>query len=328
MTASKQIDLLIHNVGPHESLSLSFRPGVSILKGRNGIGKSTAIAATAAAMGGDGSVSVLDGKLKGTVSVDGVLVLQIGKTVNRKGQPSVEIGSFSAISDMIDPGVQDPVKADARRVKAILSMAPVPLTPEVVLALTSGNKTLLEKPPPEDAPNILAVAEHFRRAANDLALAEEVKEKVAKSRAAGDSAALAEMPVAVSSLTLVDADAEVAKADRKLSQVSLLAAQREEMVARHERIRATLGEMPDEYVFKTAVEVAVEKARSARLEVKEAEEALAEAKKEEALADAEVVGARKALATVSESILKWKYQAAALQEPITGPALADVEAAQ
>lgn len=330
--AGNQLTISFHNIGPHADLSLSFSPGVSVLHGRNGIGKSQAISATVAALGGDGQpVSVLDGKLKGTVSVDGVLVLNIGKTVNRKGQPSVEIGSFSAISDMIDPGVIDLVKADSRRVKAILSMAPVPLNAEVIQVLTSGDDRLLARPPAVDAPNILAVAEHFRNVANELALAEERKADVARARTDASSAALAELPSSESAMPYEMAVLVVAQADRKLSQVSLLAAQRAEMIARHERIRATLAEMPDASEHgpaATKLRQLKETRRAAMNAVAELRAALNAAESDLKGVLAQEEAAKIAFEEVAKAADQWKIHTAALQEPITGPVEEDVVAAQ
>ena len=166
MSATKQLSILLRNVAHTLILSSPLSQAVNVLRGRNGIGKSTAIEAAAAALGAKADVSVKDGHIAGTVTIDGHVALHIGKRQTKNGAPSVEIGNASSIHDIIDPGIKDPVLRDAATIKAILAMAPVPVDDRVIAELTGGDSELTSTPLPPDAPgNVLAVAEHFRRTA-------------------------------------------------------------------------------------------------------------------------------------------------------------------
>ena len=331
MTKNKQIEISLFHVGPHENTSLKFSEGVNILRGQNGIGKSTFLSAATAAFGGKSDVSIKDGHHTGTVLVDGVTVLQLGKRLTKTGAPTVELGGFGVIHDVIDPGIKDPALRDAATIKAILAMSPVEVTPAVVKELTGGDAEMMAIPLPADAPgNVLAVAEHFRRKANEMALAKEKEAERFKGAADAASQKLSELPLPQSTVTVSLAVAEetARAAQEKATQVALLAKQRKEMEERHERIKATLGECPDPAAAKIAVDDAVHVHGLAAKEVQSLRDQLAVAVKEAEIAEAAITAARKESARLHEAVLHWERQAAALQEPISGPVESDVEAAR
>ncbi len=123
----------LENVGPIEALRIPLPPngGVVVLSGRNGAGKSTALEATASALRGKGQIPLRDGTLKGRVEVAGATI-RIGKSTRRAGEAEVEHleGRFS-VADLVDPGIKAPEAADAKRIKALVTLAGVKPTPEL-----------------------------------------------------------------------------------------------------------------------------------------------------------------------------------------------------
>jgi len=119
-------NITIKNIGPIEELSIPLpeKGGVVVLRGAQGCGKSTALQAVQAASGGStAGLSLRDHAPKGSVEIGGA-VLRVGaKRTTRSGE--LEVASIEGrydIGRIIDPGIQDPERADAARLKQILSL--------------------------------------------------------------------------------------------------------------------------------------------------------------------------------------------------------------
>ncbi len=114
----------VKNIGPvqHVSIPIPEQGGVVVLRGRNGSGKTHTLRAVEAAIAGKGRPSVRDGALRGEVSGLGV-TLRVGRTTRRSGELVVDIldGRMN-IADLVDPGIKDPAAADAKRIKALISI--------------------------------------------------------------------------------------------------------------------------------------------------------------------------------------------------------------
>lgn len=118
----------LRDVGPIKEASIPFLPdgGVVVFGGRQGVGKSIALRAVEVAATGDGKVPIRDKQKAGTIDAFGVNV-RIGSRVTRGGEPSVvSLEGRLSISDLVDPGLQSVTAADARRIKALVTMAGVP----------------------------------------------------------------------------------------------------------------------------------------------------------------------------------------------------------
>lgn len=132
--------------------------GIVVLKADNGKGKSTTLAAIESAVTGNGSLSVRDGALKGTVSAFGVTIT-VGKNTRRKGELSVtSLDGKLSIGELIDPGRKEPEAADARRIKALLALVGAEADPSLFHELFGG-KQQFEGLSPR---NRKALAEHAR----------------------------------------------------------------------------------------------------------------------------------------------------------------------
>ena len=118
---TKQFEIKI--TGPIDWLVLPIldHGGVVTIKGRSGLGKSTALEAVKS-LASKPTVSRKDGAYKGVVSGPGVK-LTIAKSTRLTGE--LECTSLEGkldLSDIIDPGIKDPEKADRRRIKALVSV--------------------------------------------------------------------------------------------------------------------------------------------------------------------------------------------------------------
>jgi energy-coupling factor transporter ATP-binding protein EcfA2 len=324
----KTLEIEVHNIGPHGTTRLQFSPGVNVLTGRNGAGKSTFIGASVAALGGDEKVTVRDGAVAGSVAVDGVVTLKVGRAVSPKGHPTVELGAYSPVSDVIDgAGLADPTKADARRVKALLALVPIEVTPAVRSMLVGGNEKMAsELPPPEVGTNVLAVGEWYRRRANELALQEERAAERAAGSALGAAADLQEVHC---ELEPAEAMVRENEASLALARAEAGAAARKEAEARRERMQALVarGE-PDVQSARDAAASAAFAVTQARDNVTRLREELARAHAEFEERARDDARARLSLAGAESAHSTWKAAQEEASKPVTGPTEEDVEAAK
>lgn len=115
----------IKNIGPIAALYLPVPAdgGVVVLSGRNGTGKTTALDAIRSAISGKGKPQISDMASAGEVKAGGVK-LTVGRNVKRAGLLEVSTleGKFS-VADLVDPGIADPFRADAARIKALVTLS-------------------------------------------------------------------------------------------------------------------------------------------------------------------------------------------------------------
>lgn len=159
----------IDNIGPIEHLSLEAREGtITVLRGRNGDGKTTALKAIAAATRpGSEKLESRDGTTGGTVEAFGVTI-RVGRGgANRRSGDLVvtAVEDRLSIADFVDPGVQDPVAADTRRLKALVSLAGVSADPAIYHSLVGGPGPFAELVNPESlaAKDPIVLAEKIKR---------------------------------------------------------------------------------------------------------------------------------------------------------------------
>jgi len=114
----------LKDIGPITRISLPLPDGggVCVLRGENGAGKTTAINALLTLCGSKGTLHPRDEAPSGSVEGLGAKV-SVGARTRRTGELGVATleGKLS-IGDLVDPGLLDPVAADARRIKALLAL--------------------------------------------------------------------------------------------------------------------------------------------------------------------------------------------------------------
>jgi len=306
----------ISNIGPHAKLTLELAPGLNVLRGRNGAGKSVAVAAIVAAEGGKARVEKKDGAPPGSVIMDGATVLKVGARINRDGSPSVEMGGYSEVGTIVDPGIKDPEVADAARVKAILGMIKVPVTDEVRGTLAGGDVALMDGP----TDSVLAFAEHVRVRANKIAKQSEDAAQAARAVADAALASVAGVRLRADAPTLAVAEEAARETSAKVTRVTLLAGQRKDHEARVAKIRETLGKRPD-------VDAAVVAEHDAARREREAADALLVAKDAMTTASSNQSMAATIRRQVEDAARKWDEQKKIMDQPVSGPTDEDVAAA-
>jgi len=174
-------EIVIENVGPVRKLAFEVPEdgGVVVLRGRNGAGKSHALNAVQSLVSGDGTVPVRDGEPKATVEGLGATI-RVGKRTTRSGE--LEVDSLTGDVDpatLVDPGIQDPERADAARIKALLVLAGVEAKPADFM----WNQTTIALPEDETDPVKLAgtaAREYQRLAREQEAAVADLEARIAK----------------------------------------------------------------------------------------------------------------------------------------------------
>ena len=186
----------VKNMGPVSEVEIPITPGVVVLRGRNGRGKSTAIASVEAAVSKKPSPKTKDGEHSGGVDAEEAfgVKLTVGKTSRRSGELTVRtLDGKLDISDIVDPKLKTPEAADAARIKALVKLAGVQPSPELFLPLI-GDQDLFEKvtsPSTRETSDVVLMAERIKRDFETQARLEEGNRDTAEGKAQGCEQAIA-----------------------------------------------------------------------------------------------------------------------------------------
>ncbi len=115
----------VANVGPIEELAIQAptdEGGIIVLHGRNGSGKTHALDAAGRLLGGNQRPPVADGARKGTIEGWGARI-NISSRITSKGTLVADsLEGKLDLATLVDPGIESPDAADAKRIRALLSL--------------------------------------------------------------------------------------------------------------------------------------------------------------------------------------------------------------
>jgi hypothetical protein len=116
----------VDDLGPvrHLSIPVPSGGGVVVLRGRNGLGKSHALAAVSALAGAGDRPPTRDGQRAGHVEGLGAR-LTVGLRTTRSGELEARAIDGADPSQLVDPGIKDLAAADRRRIEALCRLAGV-----------------------------------------------------------------------------------------------------------------------------------------------------------------------------------------------------------
>jgi len=156
----------IQNVGPIEKLSIPLpASGVVVLRGRNGVGKSHALAAVDSLISGRGKPPCRDGAEKGLVEGFGAR-LTIGRSQRRTGEAEVvTLEGRLDISQLVQPPIKDEEAADRQRIKALVQLSGQSADLEAFARILPPGMKLDELvPPSERSEDPVVLAGQLKRA--------------------------------------------------------------------------------------------------------------------------------------------------------------------
>ena len=296
-------------------------PGVLVARGPNGAGKTNAVQALRAANGDDSAkAEPSDGASKGEVRGDrGEVIFSVGNRKKRDGLPAVRLVSAGAIGRLIEPGIKDDKLAAKDRLRALLTIMPLPADDAAKMELTANDEELqlwIKTDPSRDA---MELGESVRKRANELA--NELEKQSAE--ATGEQASMAALVNDLGELNyqageLKAAEALAASTARDAAVKTQTAQARQQLEEQQAKIKASLGEKPNNWqvtqrIDRLSAEIAELDAKLAGL-------------------NAELRNARTERVRIDEALRVWESQAELLKRPLEGPTLAEaaeaVEAAQ
>lgn len=243
----------VRNVGGVRDATFELQPGINVLRGPNGSGKTSVLRAVSRALGGGDKIEARDGAGRGEVHVAGVS-LSVKSVVRSSGQAELSLADSGPIARAIDPGIDDPEKANAARLKAILEMVPLPATEERIRQLAGDDEiaeaVLLELKDGRITDLLTAsercrlVAHAAKRLAADRAermrgavAAAKQREQEAISKLGGEDLLVA--------VTAAQAEALGHEAVRRLEVARVARQGRVELEARQAEARKAAGDVPD-----------------------------------------------------------------------------------
>lgn len=182
-------EIRLTDVGPVKAVSIPIPEpgGLVVLRARNGAGKTRTLEAVESALTGRGKVEVRDGALRGEVEAFGIR-LTVGRSTRRTGELVVEsLDGKLSISDLIDPGIKSPDAADAKRIKALVMLANVPVCADLFYPLVGGREQFeqLVGSNALASDDIVVMAERVKRDLEAKARQEESQAEHAEGRARG-----------------------------------------------------------------------------------------------------------------------------------------------
>jgi len=308
----------VHDVNGIADLTLSLTdPGVYVMRGRNGAGKTSALNAVRAALGDrSATAQPTDGVRSGTVEGPGV-TLHVGKNRRRDGTPEVGLADSGPLATLIDPRLKgDEARAKAR-IQALLQLCPVTVTDEILSDLCCGQKLLLDSIGTKQGNDLLGYAARVKTLAQSYARECETLAAEHKGAMAVADAKLGEIgtvPEGTAEMLEEDERRLIEGATKHLAVLEQSCRQRKELEERQAQVRETLGERP-----------AVEWHRS-RMSLADA--AVNELKSKLALAQLEQTQAATNLRNAEKEAAAWDSRHRILEQPLTGASELEVDDAR
>lgn len=210
--------------------------GVVVLRGGHGVGKSNTLKAVDALASGRGSdkLQVRDGAARGEISGCGVR-LTVGKRTSRSGELEVtSLDGRLSVAELVDPGLVDEGKADAKRIKALAQLAGVEADPKMFHELFGSSEEFdaVISADQLKTDDILLLADRIKRAIE--AEARKVEGLANTERA--HAAACAEAASGIDMDAVADADTLQSRLESAIRREQELQTKRRESLAQNKRI--------------------------------------------------------------------------------------------
>lgn len=337
MTESTDLHYTVDDVGGVQHAELTLRPGLNVLSGRNGTGKTSSMRAITRATGGVGELEPRDGAHHGSVSGPGVR-LRVGKVTTRKGTDEavaeLALADVAPLQTLVEPGIKDAESANRAQIRALIDLLGVGLDDETIGILCRGDEEAAEWLRAEVAgeETSLDVAQgrlkrHLEGRARTHEGEAEAAEGVADAarRRAGDlleavggEAALVDETPEAAREALIDASG---RWERAKAQCEV----REALEARQAEIRASIGERPDTTHAQAKLDAAQAAHEAAQERVADLWRKLTEARADLTASEAAVTQWSERLEEQSAAAQRWDEQQEVLAQDPEGPTRDDLE---
>lgn len=326
-------EVRIKDIGGLPALAVTLQPGINVLRGPNGSGKTSAIGAITKAYGGKVAIEKRDGAAKGTVEVPGTTV-SMKMVARATGEAEVALANVGPFSEFIDPGIDDPERAEFSRMRSLLEIYPMPVD-EAKLVELAGHDDVAREVVGElregGISDLLTAAERCRLVGHKLAREAESKVSQLEGAAGGAQqrleAALEKVggEEGLVEQTASQAETEGHAAAERLAVARQARAARLDLERRQGEIRATMGAAPDPARFDRDIEIRQAAVAAHQARVDELTAQLARERETMAGVVADLEGLRRARAEEHSQAMRHAANLAVLNEPATGPTEEEVE---
>lgn len=192
----------VENIGAVKTVEIPIQEdgGLVVLRGRQGRGKSTVLRAVDSLLAGDGALEKRDGAVAGRV--DGfVATITVKRSCRRSGTLEVEsLDSRLSIAELVDPHIADPIKADAKRIKALVQLSGAHIGAGMFRTLFSDEATYLRATSQLDGEDAVSFAAQVKRNVEFMAREAEAKAVSSDKGAAGLRAIVGDVAKAMANL--------------------------------------------------------------------------------------------------------------------------------
>jgi chromosome segregation ATPase len=329
------IDVRISNLGGITSAELRLEPGVNVLTGANGAGKTSAMRAVSRALGADVPVEVRDGADHGSVEAGGARLV-VKKVARASGVAQVSLADGGPLADLIDPGLKDSDSAAKARIRALLRLVRVPVSEEILAQLAGDPEVFAaasdELLGQETTPDLLTAQERIRQHTHRLAREAESWANTCKGRLQAYEHRLAEIFAELggedhlAEIGAKEAEAAAQAAVRELEMTRLAAEKRLELERRQAELRASLVEAEDPAGYEAEIGRLAEREQAHRARIEKLEREIANERVRLAEASADLKHLRERQAEAAVRAEQQREARRILDLPVEGPTQVEVEA--
>src|SRR6185503_16002996 len=329
--AQDALRVTVVGFGPADLIDAPLDPGFNMLEACNGGGKSQVLVALLWALGDKNMRPRLrHGAAEGYVEINDQRIATLDKEMAGVKDNERALYFQSLITEVIVPNVEDPKRAEPRRIAALMELVEVKLTDDALLTLVSDDQEVLDyaldREPLIRLKSVTDAAERIAHWAHYLK--REVHGVAADTAQGKMDGAQAEKPEVLSEISSGEAklkyDAAVRDHDRKSGEWD----QRQKRAAERDEIEETLGERPDPDSALIGAQSAQNEYEACITMVADAEARVLQMKENLARADI----ARRKMQAIFETTRKmaesWDRRKAILDSEITGADADAVETAR
>ncbi len=329
----KEKKFTIENTGGVSRAELSLSPGVNVLLGRNGAGKTSCIDAVVRASGGKAKIERKDGTQEGRIEGPGIK-LTLKQVVKADGLAELELADVGPLGRLIDPRLKSSEAAASARIRALVELVGLGVDDRKLLDLCDGNTALFEEVTEiiqaDAIDNLLEASEKLRRHTHskardqeELAAEAEGEIKKAFSECQEILAGLGG-PEALTQTTEEEAAAELERGIRTHDRALANCEARELLEKQQGEIRAELGPPPNVRAAELDLAEASGKLQDAKRALFDAEEKIHGLRARGREAEQAVRAADEARERAEAGRAQWQKQNEILEKTPEGPSRADL----
>lgn len=164
---AEPLEIKIRDVNAIRALDIELRPGITVLQGHNGSGKSSALNGISQLLGSEArNVSARDNTTGGSISI-GSTVLRVTRAKSRASGGALVVESIEdrfQIVNLVNPPEKGAEAADSTRMRALISLSGREASPADFLELCDGDQAFWDALGVQDSKETLTMAARVKAA--------------------------------------------------------------------------------------------------------------------------------------------------------------------